>query len=618
MLSKTENHTINRSKLILMSIVSLGYLYWSFLTAETKIKDILTIDIPIASDFGLGFPIPVFFWLGVFCYLFVISKLMKVDFKELLHYGIVMGFFTHFIFLLLNLSARNVSGEIYWFSNKYLLYFRVVLFFALCILSIWSGYLLRLYTLQGYDISYFSVIYSIPFLFIYSSVVIFTHHNYPLLIFMAILFFISFYLSGRERAYTKIKEIFILLLNIIFNEKVFLTLIFLVSVILRIFFLTRVMTNPDYINTASDGGLYDEYARGFLTGESIGGPQNKGYWLFLALVYYLFGRDYFIVGVIQSLFGAASVILIFLVAKRIFGIVTARISSIIAALDYPLIFSAVGIGHEAMDLFYGIFVAYLLVKIYDTGINMKGNLLLAFTGIICGLAMANREVNILMPLVASGWIIYVFLNSANNKFKIIGIISLFLLFSLLGVAPFLFSNYITSGSLYPQSSTYGVRFILEHYNPQLTSIGFNPMRDFNRSIEIVVENPWLFMKAAWLNYYTKFKNLYFSQGYGGFDPIFLVRKPITNYYLSMWFYAYLMTFIGIISIFINKLKNRPIAYLLLLIIIYKTAFHLFTIAVYRYRAAIEPFIIIFSAYGLYIIIQFTLGSKTRILEKIDG
>ena len=124
-------------------------------------------------------------------------------------------------------------------------------------------------------------------------------------------------------------------------------------------------------------------------------------------------------------------------------------------------------------------------------------------------------------------------------------------------------------------------------------------------MEIVADKPLIFLKALWLNYYTKFMELYFNQGYGGFDPIFLVRKPMTNYYLIMWFYAYLLTFFGMISVFTARFKDKAVGCLVLLMIIYKTLFYMCTITQYRYRAAIDPFLIILTAYGIYRVIQFS-------------
>jgi len=422
---------------------------------------------------------------------------------------------------------------------------------------------------------------------------------------MAVLFLLAFYLRGKEGIYAKVKKAAGALKSIFSNEKVFLTCIFIIAVAFRLFLLKRTMTNPGYIDTGADGRTLDTLAREFLAGKPASFPGSRGYWMFLAGIYSIFGDDYFKIGLIQSIFGALAIVMIYVIAKRGFGEVTARIAAVIAALDYPLIFSAVSIGHEAMDIFYVAFTAYLLVKVRDIGINMKSICLTALTGLVCALAMATREANLLIPFVAIVWLIYVFSKSDYQRSRRAGIYFTLLLFTIIGIAPFLYLNFKSRGSLYDQSSPYGVVSILENYHPYLTSIGFNPIKDLYGSMEIVADKPLIFLKALWLNYYTKFMELYFNQGYGGFDPIFLVRKPMTNYYLIMWFYAYLLTFFGMISVFTARFKDKAVGCLVLLMIIYKTLFYMCTITQYRYRAAIDPFLIILTAYGIYRVIQFS-------------
>ena len=204
--------------------------------------------------------------------------------------------------------------------------------------------------------------------------------------------------------------------NKIFDERVFLLLIFIVSMVFRIVYLKRIMTNPDFVNTASDGGYLDSLARDFLAGKPAEFPGSRGYWMFLAGVYAIFGTDYFRVGVIQSIFGSIAVLLTYLIAKRGFGVITARIAVVAAALDYPLIFSAVGLGHEAMDVFYGVSIVILLIKCRDFALNaVKGISVLALTGVVCAVAMVTREVNMLMPLVGGAWLVYALLKLNLHK-----------------------------------------------------------------------------------------------------------------------------------------------------------------------------------------------------------
>lgn len=608
---------LTHSKTALLFLISGGFIFYSYLSTQMGLKNLLTIDIPLTGDFGLGFPIPLLYWLGVFIFIYIMSRLLKAAFVEFLRSGIVIGIFIHFIFLLLNLNARNSNGDILWYSSMYELYFRVILTFVLGGFSVLSGSLFMGHASAREKKFFIIMYYVVPLFFGYVTVVIFNHHSYYLLLFMIILFTVSYYLSSGYKVYSVIKEKTTWLWGIFCMETIFLPLLFLVSMVFRIFFLTRIMSNADYWNTASDGAFLDNYARHILAGEYLPGPQSLGYCLFLAGVYSIFGRDYFTVGVIQSLFGSLAVLMVYEITKRTFGIMAGRLAAIIAAIDYPLIFSAVGIGHQAMDVFYGVLIVYILMKSMDMDSNMKSGFSLALAGLFCAVATANREANMLLPLIITGWIIYISKTKTFRRHKSIIFIVLFLGFFLLGIAPFLIFNYLNSGSFYDQSSTYGIKFVLQHYNPQLTAIGFNPILDPTGSISLILQKPLTFLKAFLDNYYTKFKVLYFSQGYGGFDPIFLVRKPMTDYYLSMWFYAYLMTFIGLVSTIIGRLKKeQPLVILILLIIAYKTIFHLFTIATYRYRAAIEPFLIMLASYGFYIVLNFA-DANPKVLESND-
>ena len=598
---------------IFLFLFSIFFISFSFLTVETKLGSAFTVNIPLNSKF----PIPIFFWLGVFAYLLIVSKILRINFKKIVWLAAILGFSVHFIFLLLNILIWNEGGKIPWHSKLYLLYFQFILYFTLCFLSIWAGILFH-FSLTDDRFLYLGLIYSIPLLYIYSCITMLIYRHYFILFVMFALFFLAFSSRKRVAFYARVKKKFIFFLNLIFNEKVFLLLIFIVSLFFRIAFLKSAMGNPNYIYTASDGKWMHLHALDFLAGKPTPSPQSKAYWIFLAGIYYFFGAGYFSAGVIQSLYGALAVLMAYIIAKKTFGIITARATAIIAALDYSLIFSAGGLGHQAMDIFYGVLIVYLLVKFKEIGFNFKGIALLGFTGFMCGLAMANREVNVLMPIVASVWVIYLLRKSVHNKFKIAAVILFFLIFSLIGVTPFLHLNYLQSGSLYSQSSTYGVKHILGDYNPDLRKIGFNPIADFNNSLKIIYQQPLIFLKAFWLNYYHKFMRLYFDQDYGGFDPIFLVRSPNTNYYLSMWFYAYLVTLVGSVFGFLKMKKNdKVIFYLIVAVIVYKTAFHLITIGIYRYRAAIEPFLIMLAAYGIYIVIKFIQG-KIETVASTDG
>ncbi|MFC1631918.1 hypothetical protein ACFL2I_05140 [Candidatus Omnitrophota bacterium] len=601
---------LSRVKTVLLLVFSGGLIFFSFLASETKLANIFTVGFIGGDSILTEFPIPIIFWLGMFVYLVLTAKLLKVRFSNLLGFGLILGFATHFILLLLNTHTRNLNGEIIWYSAAYKLYFKAFLFFFLSILSITSGVLFRLYR-RATNLNFIISTYLFTLLLLFTVGSMFRQNDYLFSLAMIVLFLLSFSLSGIQDIYLRIERAFRLFRRIVFDQRVFILLIFISALVFRIFFLTRVMSSANYYETGSDGGYYDYLANRFLAGEYFSMPQNKGYWLFLAGIYHLFGRNYFVVGLIQSILGSLAIVLIYLIAKRAFGVLVARVAAIVSVLNYSLVFSAAAVGHQAMDIFYGLTVVYLLMKTRDVGINRKGALLLALAGIFSALLIVNREINGLLPLVVSGWLGYLFLKSGYKRSEIAGIIGIFFLFFALGIGPFLYLNYTECGSLYDRTSTYSPEWIFTQLSPHLTEMGFSPYADLEGSLKIVTQEPLIFFKAIWLNCYSKFVRLYFSQGYGGFDPIFLVRKPTTNYFLTIWFYAYFLTFIGMISVFMKKtaqmIKDRPVAYLVLSIILYKTLIHMITYGNYRYRAPIEPFLIMFGAYGLYLMAR--LGRK---------
>ncbi len=151
------------------------------------------------------------------------------------------------------------------------------------------------------------------------------------------------------------------------RESIFLTLVGIIALVFRLFYATRVMSNPDFLNTGSDGPAYDALAWGLIHAQ----PDPRwshipmfapGYVRFLALVYWLVGRNYFLVCVVQSIFGVLACWFLYAIAKRLCGDSTARLTVGFGALSFPMIFAAVSIGHQAMDLFWTVLVVWCLVR----------------------------------------------------------------------------------------------------------------------------------------------------------------------------------------------------------------------------------------------------------------
>ena len=94
--------------------------------------------------------------------------------------------------------------------------------------------------------------------------------------------------------------------------------------------------------------------------------------------------------------------------------------------------------------------------------------------------------------------------------------------------------------------------------------------------------------------------------------MFLYR--LSDYYYAAWFYVYVLTVVGIIGAF--KQKHLGLHSLLFFFIFYRTIVHFLTEGSYRHRAPMEPFLIIYFAFGVFNFINFvTNENKQKLCPK---
>jgi len=177
--------------------------------------------------------------------------------------------------------------------------------------------------------------------------------------------------------------------------------IFVLSILVRLI-LFHLVYNPEWCS-----GLVREYkvlAENVLDGRGFSMKvENKypdihrppGYPLFMAAIFSLFGRADFPVQMMQILIDSLSVILIFLIAERIFGGLTALIAALIACL-YPFsVIMSFMILPATIALFISIFAAYFYTKKKPKVIDY------IVSGLLLGIAALFRSQLIVIPFFVS-------------------------------------------------------------------------------------------------------------------------------------------------------------------------------------------------------------------------
>lgn len=382
------------------------------------------------------------------------------------------------------------------------------------------------------------------------------------------------------------------------NERVFLVLVFLAALGLRILYLQRVMTDPNYIATGGDGPIYDQLAWAIASGDGIPVSFRNsypllllGYVRFVGVVYALAGHSYFALGSVQAVLGAVTCVILYAIAKPLFGVTTARVAAVFTAVSFPLLFAAAAIGHQAVDVFVTALLVWLLCQAVWT--EHASLWQWAGIGLVAGCAIAIRETAAFLLLFVVGWIWVVGGLSRRRAGQAIGAV-------VVGSAIVLVPLVI------PMVSSADSRLRLrQHFDRLYTGQGDSvrmrdelagPLGDPGAAIRQLRQRPFFVVMTMGRAVIHNFAAQFFTQPFGGFDLVFLGKG--SRYYYGMWFYAYALAGAGIVIAAGRAAAGRARAagiVLLLGTIVSRTVPHLFLESHYRHRVPIEPLLILMAS-----------------------
>lgn len=382
------------------------------------------------------------------------------------------------------------------------------------------------------------------------------------------------------------------------NERVFLLVVAVVALALRLFYTMRVMEDPNFVATGSDGETFDTLAWALVDGkpaESVPWWSTQlfcpGYVRFVALLYWLGGRNYFLVCAVQSLLGTMACLLLYDVAKRLAGQRVARIAALFGAVNYPMVFAAAALGHQALDLFLTLLVVWGLVRYAEH--PLRRGLWLAGIGLVLGYAAATREGNAVLWLFLLGWFL------VGVRHRVGWRTALRHATALTGGFLATFVPFALTASTEGFVARFALQWFYEpHTLPHLNQ-WFNPWRDPASAWVVLHDQPLRVVAELVKGMAANFSALFFNQSYGAFDPVFLVRS--SPYYYGMWGYAYLLTGAGFALVVwqtCRRTVERLAWWLILGLLASRTLVHLFFQSAYRHRTPLEPFLILLAAYGL--------------------
>ena len=268
------------------------------------------------------------------------------------------------------------------------------------------------------------------------------------------------------------------------KEKLFLLGLFLFSFLLRLIYLLQVKSNPFFYNLSLDPLFHDLWAQAVASGDWVGQGvffRAPFYPYFLGLIYKVIGHDLLVVRLIQHIIGSVSVVLVYLLARRLFGRRTAFISGILASTYWIFIYFE---GELLLD-FLLVFLDVLLILLLYRAADRPGFRNWFGAGIILGFSAITRpNILIFVPFI----LLWLFIRFHSQKSKLFCLRSW--AFVCLGaglvILPVTIRNYLVGRDFVFIASQGGINFF----------IGNNPHADGTSAVVPGLGDDWDYTDAV--------------------------------------------------------------------------------------------------------------------------
>jgi 4-amino-4-deoxy-L-arabinose transferase-like glycosyltransferase len=231
--------------------------------------------------------------------------------------------------------------------------------------------------------------------------------------------------------------------------------LFAAALLVRLLFnLTVIGLDTPTQDTFSDWKEYDLVGLSVANGTGFtlyGRPyliHPPGYPLFLGILYLLFGHSYAVVKVAQSLLGALTCVVMFLIGERLFAKRVGLLAGAIAAVYPHLVYYTGILMSETLFVFLSTTFLYALAVLRDDPAPRR----LAFAGVVLGLASLTRPMLMFIPALLLAWL-WVELRSKRRALVITAVVSLWMAAAIM---PWTVRNYLVTGSVVPIVATHWV------------------------------------------------------------------------------------------------------------------------------------------------------------------
>lgn len=391
---------------------------------------------------------------------------------------------------------------------------------------------------------------------------------------------------------------------------IILSSIFLIAILLRLFYSFVIYPRiADRYNWYLDDG-FDELAWNFIQGngyvfqpgQTPAVQRPPGYPFFLMAIYFIFGKEVWIVQIIQSLLGGLTSLLLYFLGKRIFNERVGIIAAFFFAIYlHSFLYTARLFTEPLYILLMIVFMLYFL-KLFER-LDLKTSFIVGILLAILTLIKAN---SLLLPLFLFPPLLLTFW---HQKGKVVKNFSILLIAMVLLIGPWTFRNYMVTKHFIPVATLGGQVFYVGnmaikndqgkwmtaandevqfHLNLESLRIakefGINNEAERDKflykiTLNWIYEHPWLFVKGLVAKFF------YFW---------YLAPSSKMGTIVSLLIHLSFLILSGIG--FVLAIRKGVNILIFVLVILYFNLLYALFWAQARYSVPVMPFIMIFAAY----------------------
>lgn len=355
-----------------------------------------------------------------------------------------------------------------------------------------------------------------------------------------------------------------------------------------------------------DSQFYDALAQSIVNGQGLilkGQPTayvTPGYPIFLALCYWLVGRNFLLIGLIQSALGAAVAVFVYRIARGIFNREVALIAGLSCALLPELIIWGSGqILTEPLYIFLLTAALYTLVSLLPadgkplpSATASRAQILhAAAAGLLLGLSALVRPIALLFGACC---ILYLWRKAGLLR---AGVVALGLL---LMVAPWVYRNYERLGTPMMTTETGWVLYL--YHSPQTSAQngGYDPpvaLIPEVQELSEVEQNRFYLRAALAFAYEHPARELVLSVNrfWNMWRPTYAAAS-VRHRVVATIVYLPLICF-AIPAVLLLRFRHPRIS-VLMLFLLFHFIFHLFVASELRFRVPLMPVLVIYAALGM--------------------